>query len=242
MRIIEANNYQEMSNLAAEYIIKKIHHTPQMNLGLATGSTPLGTYSEMIEDYEKNRTSYAHVRTINLDEYVGLETNHPNSYKYFMKENLFDHINIAEGHTHIPNGTASNIEKECQAYEDLIKNQGGIDLQILGIGNNGHIGFNEPGTSFESKTHKVKLAESTRIANARFFNSIQEVPTHAITMGISTILKSKEILLLVSREEKNEAVKQLLNGPKNENFPASVLNTHQNVTIIGDKKALAGIT
>ncbi|MEI5906340.1 glucosamine-6-phosphate deaminase [Bacillus spongiae] len=241
MRILETKNYQEMSQLAAEYIIEKIRHSAQINLGLATGSTPLGTYSEMIKDFEKDETSYQHVRTFNLDEYVGLDNKHPNSYNYFMRENLFNHINITEEQTHIPNGMAANIEKVCQGYEELLEKQGGIDLQLLGIGKNGHIGFNEPGTSFESITHKVKLAQSTRLANARFFTSMDKVPTHAITMGISTILRSKEILLLVSGEEKSEAVKQLFYGPINENFPASVLNTHQNVTIIGDKKAFAGI-
>jgi glucosamine-6-phosphate deaminase len=241
MKIIEVKDYQQMSNRAADYIITKVVEDPSIKLGLATGGTPVGTYKCLIEDHQKNRTSYQKVTTFNLDEYIGLSGDNKNSYRYFMNNQLFDSIDINKAKTNIPSGIATDFHEECIRYEDIISGYGGIDLQILGIGSNGHIGFNEPGTSFDSKTHIVELTTSTIRANARFFNRIEEVPTQAITMGISTIMNSKEILLLVSGEKKREALFRLLNGEVHESFPASVLKNHPCVTIIADKAAIADL-
>jgi glucosamine-6-phosphate deaminase len=240
MKIIEVKNYQEMSAIAAKYIIEKVQANPNLHLGLATGGTPVGIYSNLIEDHRKNGTSYSQVTTFNLDEYVGLTGENPNSYRYYMDDHLFNHLDFQKANTYVPRGNAANIQKECVDYEELMENHGGVDLQILGIGSNGHIGFNEPGTSFNSKTHIVNLAPSTREANARFFNSLEEVPTEAITMGISTIMKSKEILLLISGKSKSKALHKLLTGSIDEGFPASVLKNHPRVTIIADEAAIAG--
>ncbi|MGG1400907.1 glucosamine-6-phosphate deaminase [Bacillus salipaludis] len=238
MKIIEVKDYQRMSETAAEYIMKKVLNHPSITLGLATGGTPTGTYQNLIKDHQKNGTSYQRVTTFNLDEYIGLAGTDKNSYRYYMDENLFTHIDIKKANTFVPRGNGRNIEEECIRYEDLLSSHGGIDLQVLGIGSNGHIGFNEPGTSFQSKTHIVNLAPSTIEANARFFNRPEEVPTQAITMGISTIMKSKEILLLASGESKRDAMYQLLHSEVNENFPASVLKNHPCVTIIADEAAI----
>lgn len=239
MKIIEVKDYMEMSQKAADYIIEKVRLNPELTLGLATGGTPVGTYQNLIKDHQQNQTSYKDVRTFNLDEYIGLSGNNKNSYRYFMNEQLFNHIDINKKNTFIPRGDTEEIEAECRRFEELMEKHGGIDLQILGIGSNGHIGFNEPGTSFETKTHVVNLAPSTIEANARFFNSMEEVPVQAITMGIATIMKSKEILLLVSGESKKEAIKQLLNGGVSESFPASILRNHPAVTVIVDQAALS---
>ncbi|MFJ8265720.1 glucosamine-6-phosphate deaminase [Peribacillus asahii] len=239
MKIVVAENYEDMSNKAAQIIIDKVKHNPSSVLGLATGSTPKKTYQLLIEDHNNNQATYQNIHTVNLDEYVGPNPDNPNSYHYFMNENLFKSIDIPKEQTHIPNGLASNLQEECNRYESLIMQLGGIDLQLLGIGVNGHIGFNEPGTSFETGTHVIKLTNSTRKANARFFTDISEVPTHAITMGIKSILKSKEILLLASGEKKANAIKQLVEGPIDEQFPASILKKHPNVTVIADKAALS---
>jgi len=241
MKLIEVKDYQEMSKKAAEYIIEKVRTSKKLNLGLATGGTPVGTYARIIEDHKQNHTSYQDVTTFNLDEYVGLSGDNVNSYRYYMNDQLFDHIDIQKSNTNIPRGDASDMEKECLDYEKLISGHGGIDLQLLGIGSNGHIGFNEPGTSFDSSTHLVELAPSTREANARYFDSFEDVPTQAITMGIATIMKSKEILLLISGETKREALSQFLQGEVNESFPASVLRNHPCVTIIADKAAIADV-
>lgn len=241
MKIIEVKDYQEMSQKAAEYMIEKVLQNPQIKLGLATGGTPIGTYQHLIADHRNNGTSYAGVTTFNLDEYVGLSGDNQNSYSYFMNDHLFNHIDIKKTNTFIPKGDAKDISAECLRYEELLEQYHGIDMQILGIGENGHIGFNEPGTSVQSKTHVVQLAASTINANARFFNQIEEVPVQAVTMGISTIMKSKEILLLVSGENKSDALSKLLNGPITESFPASVLKNHPCVTIIADRAAVAGL-
>ncbi|MRG84936.1 glucosamine-6-phosphate deaminase [Salinibacillus xinjiangensis] len=238
MKIVAVKNYDEMSEYAAHLLIKQITQKPSTVLGLATGSTPTGTYERLIQDHKDNQTSYEQVRTVNLDEYVGLSPDDPNSYRYFMEKNLFKHINVRPENTYIPNGKAESLEQECTDYEKLVQELG-VDVQILGIGVNGHIGFNEPGTSFQSKTHIVKLAESTRQANARFFDSMDEVPTSAITMGIESILKSKEIVLLVSGKNKAGAMKQLVTREIDESFPASALHQHPNVTVIADSDALA---
>lgn len=236
------NDYQEMSATASTYIGNQIRNNRHLILGLATGGTPKKTYELLIEDHKKNGTSYRNVTSFNLDEYIGLSQEDHNSYHYYMNQSLFKYIDMNPKNIYIPNGLAENIEGECEEYEQKITAQGGIDLQLLGIGANGHIGFNEPGTSFSSQTHIVELTSSTRMANARFFDSIQQVPTHAITMGIASIMASKEILLLISGEEKRDALKRLLTEEApTENFPASILRKHPCVTIIADKEALKGL-
>lgn len=241
MNIIEVKNYEQMSQKAAEFIIEKVCQNPRMKLGLATGGTPIGTYQKLIADHIKNGTSYQNVMTFNLDEYLGLSGENKNSYRYFMNTQLFNHIDIKMSNTHVPRGDVADSQNETNRYEDLIAKHGGIDLQILGIGSNGHIGFNEPSTPFSARTHIVNLTPSTIEANARYFNRIEDVPTKAITMGISTIMKSKEILLLVSGESKKDALTHLLTQGVNESFPASVLKNHPYVTIIADEAAVAGL-
>ncbi|MGN1386747.1 MAG: glucosamine-6-phosphate deaminase [Bacillus sp. (in: firmicutes)] len=238
MQIIKTANYEEMSRIAAEKIINLVKNKPNAELGLATGGTPEGLYKLLIQDHRLNGTSYKQVKTVNLDEYIGLKKDDPNSYYTFMTEKLFKHIDILPENTHVPNGMAADIDAEAERYENFIHEIGGVDLQILGIGHNGHIAFNEPGTSFQSKTHVIDLAENTRQANARYFDSIDAVPTKAITMGIQTIMDSKEIILLVSGASKAEALKQLIHGEITEQFPASVLRKHNHVTIIADEAAL----
>ncbi|WP_428909884.1 glucosamine-6-phosphate deaminase [Niallia sp. Krafla_26] len=238
MKIIKVESYDQLSKTAAEMVIEKVRREPKTVLGLATGGTPVGLYKELVKDHQNGGTSYKEVSSFNLDEYVGLSGDDPNSYRYFMDEHLFNHVDISKENTHVPLGNTEDHQQHCQDYENLLKERGGVDLQILGIGPNGHIGFNEPGTSFQSETQVVELMDSTREANARFFNSIDEVPTHAISMGIATIMRSKEIILMVSGETKREALAQLLNGEVNENFPASILKNHPNVTVIADKDAV----
>jgi len=239
MKIIRTKNYDEMSKKAADIVLKKIKTSSFLSLGLATGSTPLGLYKHLIQDYLKSYTSYEYVTTFNLDEYVGLKPHHPDSYHSFMKKHLFHHLDIPTDQTHIPDGIAEDLKSECKRYEKVIQDAGGIDLQILGIGTNGHIGFNEPDTSFHSSTHVVSLADSTRKDNARFFKNPEEVPTHAITVGLKTIFNSKEILLLVSGKNKAPILKQLVEGNINESLPASILKKHNHVTIIADEDALS---
>ncbi|MFD2923269.1 glucosamine-6-phosphate deaminase [Halobacillus naozhouensis] len=237
MNIIVTKDYKELSKKACEYIEEQVKGKPNSVLGLATGSTPLGTYQELEEGYRSGSADYQDVYSLNLDEYVGLDKIDPQSYHFFMNKHLFHSINIDPDHTYIPNGKASDLAYECERYEQLIEEIGPPDLQLLGIGQNGHIGFNEPGTSFDSETHIIDLSASTREANARFFNSIEEVPHQAVTMGIKSILKSKKIVLLASGEEKAEAIKRLLRGEQDESFPASALNKHDHVTLIVDEPA-----
>lgn len=239
MKIIEVLSYEEMSRVAADLIINQVLEDSRSVLGLATGGTVLGVYKKLAEDYFLHGTSYRKVSTVNLDEYVGLNGDDPNSYRMYMHEQFFKHVNIPRKQTHLPYGLADNLDMECARYEDLIEDLGGVDLQLLGIGVNGHIGFNEPGTSFNSKTHVVKLMESTRKANARYFSSLDSVPTKAITMGIDSIVRSKRILLLASGEKKANAIDRLLNGGVTENLPASVLQNHRHVTLIADQAALS---
>ncbi|MGN7401780.1 glucosamine-6-phosphate deaminase [Cytobacillus praedii] len=241
MKIIKVKDYEELSKHAASYIIEKVRKTPNMVLGLATGGTSEGTYQNMINDYKENHTSYKGITTFNLDEYIGLDGNNENSYRFFMDTHLFNYLDINKSKTHVPRGNGKDTLKECDTYELLIKEHGGIDLQLLGIGGNGHIGFNEPGSSFQSRTRIVELADSTRQANARFFERPEDVPALAITMGIATIMESKEIVLLASGEGKREAIKRLLQGEVSEDFPASILNKHSHVTIIADEAALTGL-
>jgi glucosamine-6-phosphate deaminase len=239
MKLIEAKDYQDMSRKAADIIIDQVKKKPNSVLGLATGGTMIGTYAALVDDYKQNGTSYQQIKTVNLDEYIGLKPEHPNSYHYYMNEHFFNHVDIPKGQTDLPNGLAKDIEAECQRYESLIEQIGGMDLQLLGIGQNGHIGFNEPGTSFESTTHVVELALSTRQANSRFFNRFEEVPTHAITMGIATIMKSKKILLLASGPKKAPIIAELFAGKVTTQIPASILNKHPNVIVIADQEALS---
>lgn len=238
MNLIPVENYEAMSKQAGLLITEKIRANPNMTLGLATGSTPLGVYRHLISDHQEYGTSYRSINSVNLDEYIGLPLGDRNSYHTFMQKNLFNHVDIDPNHTFIPNGIAPDLGSECERYEKLIRELGGIDLQILGIGQNGHIGFNEPGTPFNSRTHIVQLAENTREANSRFFASLDKVPKQAITMGIATILDSKEIFLLVSGIKKAEALARLFSQDSGEDFPASALLKHQNVTVIADKEAL----
>ncbi|HET7521751.1 MAG TPA: glucosamine-6-phosphate deaminase [Bacillales bacterium] len=239
MRIIRVKNRWEMSEKAAQVIIEKVKTHPFAVLGLATGGTPKGTYVNLIENHQKEGTSYAGVRTVNLDEYVGLPPDHKNSYHHFMNKHLFRGLDLPEEQIFLPNGMADDLDAECRRYDALIDALGGIDLQLLGIGKNGHIGFNEPDTSFQTKTHVVELTHSTRKANARFFENINEVPTHAITMGIASILASKEILLLASGKNKAEAMRRLWEEDVNEAFPASALKMHEHVIVIADEDALS---
>lgn len=239
MNLIKVNDYEELSQKASEYVIQQIRNNPRLILGLATGSTPEGMYKKLVEDHQNGGTSYQNVITFNLDEYVGLSEDNPNSYHFFMNQHLLNHIDIDHSNAHIPSGDqTSPLQSECENYEKLIQQSGGIDLQILGIGVNGHIGFNEPGTPFHSSTHIVELTLDTRKANSRFFDHIEEVPTHAITMGIGTIMKSKEIILLVSGAQKAKALSRLLDGEIGEDCPVTVLRNHPNVTIIADREAL----
>ncbi|MGR9050871.1 glucosamine-6-phosphate deaminase [Halobacillus faecis] len=237
MNVLVAKDYKEMSQTASRMIEEQITENPDSVLGLATGGTPLGTYQELIKGYHEGRADYSLLSTINLDEYVGLAPEHPQSYRHFMDQHLFRLINIDLENTHIPFGKTEELEQECRRYEKVIDQIGPPDLQLLGIGENGHIGFNEPGTSFDSETHIVHLTDSTREANARFFESMEDVPTKAITMGIRSILKSRKIILLASGERKAEAILQLIRGELDEQFPASSLKSHDDITLIVDQDA-----
>ncbi|MCP2035376.1 glucosamine-6-phosphate deaminase [Planomicrobium sp. HSC-17F08] len=237
MNVIVVENYDEMSLRASEIVEQQVLKNAKSILGLATGSTPLGLYGKMIEGFKNRGVSYEQIKTINLDEYQGLNRNHPNSYHSFMYENLFQHIDIQMRNTYLPDGQARSVEEECERYEALIDRLGPVHLQILGMGTNGHIGFNEPGTPEGSLTHCVELDESTRKNNARFFESPDAVPTHAITMGIASILKSDRILLLASGKKKAPAVKKLMEQQVSEDFPASFLWNHDDVTLIADRDA-----
>lgn len=239
MNIIRAKDYQDMSRKAANIISAQIIMKPDCVLGLATGSTPVGTYRQLIEWYEKGDLDFSRVSTVNLDEYRGLTHTDPQSYYYFMQENLFDHVNIDKAATHVPDGTNPDAADACAKHEQIIKSLGGIDLQLLGLGNNGHIGFNEPGAAFEKETHLVDLAESTIRANARFFTSIDEVPKQAYTMGIRTIMQAKKILVVVSGEGKADIVSRAFFGPVTPEVPASILQMHPDVTVVCDEAALS---
>nr|WP_174496471.1 glucosamine-6-phosphate deaminase [Salirhabdus euzebyi] len=232
MDIEKVSSYEELSKKAANILVELLREKPAANLGLATGSTPVGMYEQLIKAYQEGNVSFQDTHTYNLDEYIGLERSDPNSYHYFMKKTLFDHIDINPDHTHIPSGIAEDLEEECVSYERLIKANGGIDIQILGLGLNGHIGFNEPGTDFASRTHIVKLAESTRTANARFFSKKEDVPKQAITMGIQSIMEAKKIVLLAFGKKKMDPLQRLMKGVVHPDFPASILRLHPNITII----------
>lgn len=239
MRIIEASDYRDMSRKAANIISAQIILKPDSVLGLATGSTPIGLYEQLVEWYKKGDLDFSEISTVNLDEYKGLDRENDQSYYYFMHDHLFNHVNICQERTNVPNGMEQDSEKECRRYEALIDSLGGADLQLLGLGHNGHIGFNEPAPVFEKMTHCVDLTESTIEANKRFFASADEVPRQAYTMGIGTIMKAKKILVVVSGEDKAEIVAKAFSGDVTPNVPASILQMHQDVTVVADQAALS---
>jgi glucosamine-6-phosphate deaminase len=230
MKLINVNNYEEMSRAAADLVLAQIKEKPNAVLGLATGSTPVGMYKLLTEA----NVDFGKITTVNLDEYCGLPPEHLQSYRYFMNEKLFVHINVNRENTHVPNGMASNLDMEAERYEKLIVTLGGVDLQILGMGHNGHIGFNEPAEEFPVKTHHVYLADQTIKANSRFFDSPDEVPKSAITMGIKTIMSAKKIVLMVSGNEKTNILKKALYGAITPRVPASVLQFHNDLIVVTD--------
>ena len=236
MKVIKVKNYDEVSAEAFKVMKEVVANKPEAVLGLATGSSPIGLYENMIKDHKENGTSYAKCQSFNLDEYVGIDRNHSQSYWTFMHENLFHGIDLPEDKIHVPYG---NTKADCEGYEKAMENVS-VDIQVLGIGGNGHIGFNEPGTPFTEETHIVDLTEKTRSDNARFFeNDINKVPTQAITMGIATIMKAKKILLVASGANKADAVAAMVNGPVDPACPAYVLQNHPDVVVIVDEEAAA---
>jgi glucosamine-6-phosphate deaminase len=241
MRIYKAKDYEEMSRKAAGIVSAQIIMKPECVLGLATGSTPVGLYKQLIEWYRNGDLDFSGVRTVNLDEYKGISRENDQSYYYFMHQNLFDHVNIPAGNTHLPDGMEPDSEKECRRYEELIQSMGSVDLQLLGIGHNGHIGFNEPADAFDKLVHCVNLTQSTIEANKRFFASAEEVPRQAYTMGIQTIMRSKKILIIANGEGKADIVRDAFFGPITPMVPASVLQLHNDVTLVADEAALSKI-
>ena len=236
MEVIIKNNYQEISDLAADYLINKVKEKNDAIFGLPTGSTPVGMYQNIIKQHKKN-FSFKNLRTFNLDEYVGIGRKNISSYKYYMYENLFSHIDIKEENIHIPNGLAEDMNRECIDYEEILKATGQMDIMYLGIGNNGHIGFNEPGDFFEPYTHIAKLTEETIAINSRFFDDLESVPKTAITMGIKTIMSAKKIILLASGSAKAQAISKTVKGKVTPQVPGSILQLHDDVTLIIDKDA-----
>ena len=239
MKIISAKDYDDMSRKAANIIASQVIMKPDCVLGLATGSTPVGTYARLVEWYERGDLDFSNVTTVNLDEYKGLTKENDQSYFYFMNKHLFSKVNVKPERTFLPDGTDPDSEKACSDYNRIIAEAGGADLQLLGLGHNGHIGFNEPADIFEAKTHCVDLTESTIKANQRFFASIDEVPRQAYTMGVGTIMKAKRILVVVSGEDKAKIVKEAFFGPITPRVPASALQLHGNVTVVADEAALS---
>ena len=239
MRLIIAKDYQDVSRKAANIIAAQIQLKPDCVLGLATGSSPVGTYQQLIAKYQAGDLDFSQVKTVNLDEYVGLPKDHDQSYAYFMRHNLFDHVNIDQNNCNIPNGMNPDAEGECARYDAVIDGFGGADLQLLGLGPNGHIGFNEPADAFAKGTNKVKLTDSTIDANQRFFAKREDVPTHAYTMGIGSIMKAKRVLLVCNGENKAQAVKDCFFGPIKPQSPGSILQLHPDFTLVADEAALS---
>lgn len=237
MEIVIVENYEEMSKKAAVIFASQIVLKPDSILGLATGSTTIGMYKELINIYERDSLDFSKISTFNLDEYYMLNEENEQSYNYFMNQNFFNHVNIKRNNINMPNGKSADTVKDCAKYDKKIVDLGRIDLQVLGIGANGHIGFNEPSTDFEAETRLVELTEGTIKSNSRFFNSIEEVPTKAVSMGIKTIMQSKKILLLASGIEKAAAIEKAINGKITPELPASILKLHNDVTLILDKAA-----
>ena len=239
MQLIQAKDYDDMSRKAANIISAQVILKPNCVLGLATGSTPLGTYANLINWYEKGDLDFSGVSSVNLDEYRGLPADNDQSYRYFMKTNLFDKINIDQTRTHVPNGMEPDSDKACRDHDAIIKELGGIDLQLLGLGLNGHIGFNEPAAEFPKGTHCVDLTQSTIEANSRFFASIDDVPTQAYTMGIQSIMLAKKILIIASGANKADIIAKAFLGPVTPDVPASILQMHPDVTLVADEAALS---
>lgn len=234
MKIIKVKDEIELGIKASELVKEVLKSKTNPVLGLATGSTPETMYEQLVAAYQNGEISFKNVVTFNLDEYVGLDEANEFSYHYYMNEKLFDHVDIDKKNTYIPNGNAEDLEAECAAFESAIQKHGPIDLQILGVGLNGHIGFNEPGTPFTSRTHVATLEESTRKANSRFFTSLDEVPKYALTMGLATIMDAKKIVLLVQGEHKKAILHEIVHGDVTEEVPASVLKLHPDVVVITD--------
>ncbi len=239
MKICRAKDYNDMSRKAANLISAQIIMKPNCVLGLATGSTPVGTYRQLVEWYEKGDLDFSEVMTVNLDEYKGLTRENPQSYYYFMNENLFGKVNINKTRTFLPDGTEPDSKTACENYNEILRAVGDVDLQLLGLGHNGHIGFNEPGDCFSTETHCIDLSEQTIKANARFFETLEEVPRQAYTMGVKTIMSARRILIIVSGEDKAEIVKRAFFGPITPQVPASILQLHRNVTLVADEAALS---
>ena len=239
MRIISARDYDHMSRQAANIISAQVILKPNSVLGLATGSSPIGTYKQLIEWYKKGDIDFSQVHTVNLDEYVGLDYSSDQSYVYFMRHNFFDHINIDLANTNIPKGTNPDARAECTCYDNIIRSLGGIDLQLLGLGPNGHIGFNEPDDSFTKGTHKVALTDATIQANKRFFEKEEDVPRYAYTMGICDIMQAERVVMVVSGENKAGIVKEAFTGPVTPRVPASILQLHKDFTLVADEAALS---
>lgn len=237
MRIIKTKNYDEMSKAAANIIAAQITLKPDSVMGFATGSTPIGTYAELIKKNQNGDIDFSNINTVNLDEYKDLPITHDQSYYYFMNDNLFNHVNIDKNNTNLPNGNAEDPDAECARYEALIKELGGIDMQLLGLGHNGHIGFNEPADEFKKCTHCVTLTERTIEANKRFFESADAVPRKALTMGIGTIMSAKKIVIVVSGEDKADALQKCITGPITPTVPGSILQLHPDVTVVCDEAA-----
>lgn len=243
MRVLIEKNYEKISERAADFITSQIRCNQNSVLGLPTGGTPIGTYEELIRRYNEANLDFAHVTTFNLDEYYGLTASHPKSYYQYMKQNLFDYINISLNNVHIPNGMVKmdEVRDHCSSYEEMIKDVGGIDLQLLGIGGNGHIGFNEPGSSLSSRTRIKILGQETRQDDSRFFNSIEQVPKAALTMGVATILEARTCLLLASGKGKAEAVKQAIEGPVTSQTTGSALQLHPHTIAVIDEEAASAL-
>lgn len=235
MKIIICKDYNEISKIASNLICDEINKNPSITLGLATGSTPIGTYKELINLYNEGKIDFSKVKTFNLDEYYNLSKSNKQSYDYFMKEHLFNHVNININNTNIPNGLCDDVNIECQNYDLAISNNGGIDLQILGIGSNAHIAFNEPSHIFKEGTSLVDLTQSTIQANSRFFEKIEDVPTQAISMGIGSIFKARKIILLASGKSKAKAIYDTLHGNIDPQVPSSILKLHNDVILILDE-------
>ena len=241
MKIIRAKDYKDMSRKAANIISAQVIMKPNCVLGLATGGTPVGTYKQLIDWYNQGDLDFSEVTTVNLDEYRGLPRENPQSYWYFMHDNLFNHVNIDPSRINLPDGTNLDAAAECARYDEVIHNVGGIDLQLLGIGHDGHIGFNEPGAAFELGTHCVSLTQETIEANKRFFESIDDVPRQAYTMGIKTIMQARKVLLVASGKDKAAIVKKAFFGPVTPEVPASILQMHPDFILVGDEDALSEI-
>ena len=240
-KFIIAENHSDIGKIGAKIIADQIKQKPDSVLGLATGSTPIPLYHELVRLHQEGSLDLSAVTSFNLDEYIGLEAAHPQSYHAFMLDNLFSKVNVPAENIHIPDGMAKDSSEQCKSYEEAIRNAGGIDLQLLGIGNNGHIGFNEPADVFIRDTHVVELTEDTREANKRFFSSLAEVPTQAITMGIGTILSARKILLVLNGHNKAAAIEKAFLGDIDPQVPVSILQLHPDVTVVGDKAALGGL-